>query len=306
MATVLKLFLLITSLFAFSDAIDLPSSKVNVRKLSKNSCPRCDTTICPPTTTCDDSHTKISAVDFGHCYTEVIIEKDLLLNDETIVNAQLLKIDTNGDGVNDGLEGFVNFQLIDVEGSGYEGKSVTVQSGFENNHIKIIAGSATLEFDFASENISDWGFTLSNEKNPKGLGLSDEVASSIIKGSLNGSGLGTDAHSLLFKGFDLFLKYVDSIDAEERRRNLIAFPNATRKLLPFSECSTWKQFLYVVRVVAACEYGAVGAVLACLLGLTATFITAGAGFVAIVLGCIVVPTDAVVGCLTAINIDACY
>ena len=247
MATVLKTFLLISSLFAFSDAIDLPSSEVNApRKLSKNSCPPCDTTICPPTTTCDDSSTKISAVDFGQSFTEVIITNDLLLNDEALVNAQLLKIDTNGDGVTDGLEGLVNFQLFDVERSGYEGKIVTVQSGFENNHINIIAGPATLEFDFASENISDWRFTLFNEKNPEGLELSDEVASSVIKGTLNGSGLGTEAQFKLFKGFDLFVKYVDSIDAEERRCNLIAFPNATRKLLPFSECSAWKKFWYVI------------------------------------------------------------
>ena len=247
MAAFLKTFLLILSPFAFSDAIDLPSSKVNVsRKGSKSSCPPCDTTICPPTTTCDDSSTKISAVDFGQSFTEVIITKDLLLNDEALVNAQLLKIDTTGDGVTDGLEGLVNFQLFDKERFGDKGTAVTVQSGYGNNHISIFAGSASLEFNFNSENISEWGFTLSNEKNPNGLELSDEVASSLIKGSLNDSGLGTEAQFLLFKGFDLFLKYLDIIDAEERRRNLIAFPNATRKLLPFSDCSTWKKFWYVI------------------------------------------------------------
>jgi hypothetical protein len=301
MATVLKTFLLISSLFAFSDAIDLPSSKVNARKLSKNSCPPCDTTICPPTTTCDDSSTKSSAVDFGQSFTEVIITKDLVLNNEALVNAQLLKIDTDGDKVTDGLEGLVNFQLFDEERSGYEGEIVTVQSGFVNDHITIIAGSATLEFDFNSGNISDWGFTLFNEKNPEGLELSDEVASSIIKGSLNGSGLGTKAQFLLFKGFELFLKFMDSIDAEERRRNLIAFPN--RKLKPWSECTGWQHFWYVARVVGACGVGSVVVALTCLAGLLAAGGTLGAS---VVLGCIGASSIEIAACTAAVALDACY
>lgn len=282
------------------------NSKVNVRKLSKNSCPPCDTTICPPTTTCDDSSsTKTSAVDFGQSFTEVIITKDLLLNDEALVNAQLLKIDTNGDGVTDGLEGLVNFFLFDEEKSGGKGTAVTVQSGYENNHISIFAGSTSLEVDFNSENITDWGFTLFNEKNPNGLKLSDEVASSVIKGSFNDSGLGTRSQLLLFKGFDLFLKYIDSIDKEERRRNLIAFPNATRKLLPFDQCSTWKKFWYVTRVVGACGVGSVLAAIACLSSILWTISTAGAGFGAVILGCIGAPTLAAAVCTTAIAVEVC-
>ena len=62
---------------------------------------------------------------------------------------------------------------------------------------------------------------------------------------------------------------------------------------------------YVTRVVGACGVGSVLTVLACLAGLVFAATTVGAGWGAIILGCMGAPTVEIAACTAAIALEAC-
>lgn len=246
-----------------------------VRKLQKSSTSKSSQTKCP-----DVCASKEIPVDVGSSFTSVVITKDFVLNDEALVNAQFLKIDTDNDGITDGIEGFASFIFLNEEAT--EGQAVTVQSAFENEEINIIAMGAYLRIKYFDSD--DPIFTLFNSKHPNGVVLPLDVVGSLINGGLNNSGLGNPSQFLLFKALELFVDYVfDIVLVEERRKLEFTGDMEGRRL--GSSCNAWNKLWFATKIVASCGVSSVAGVVGCISTVVGLPVCLGLAATAVGVGC---------------------
>lgn len=242
--------LLVTLMTVVSSETTVIRKKLKKGASDGDKCPPCHKPECVGVTT-------DTMVSVGEQYTSVFIAKDVVLQNEAYVNAQFLKIDSDGDGVIDGLEGFSTFMFFNEEQT--NGQAVTVQSAYENREINVMVSGAYLRVNFFED--ANPIFTLYNEKNIQGQILPLDVVTSLLYGTLNDSGLGGDVQYQLFKGVDFFVTYVfDYVipDNESRRELQVLDPDHLEqdvRNLSLGRCFTagaWPVLMFTFNIAKSC------------------------------------------------------